>query len=91
MTVRKIDYPNTGGGGTGEHPRVESGAVQFGDDWRGLFLRGDHCMELVLNLKAVLTALEAVQGNETLIESLFFTKPYLEGLVETIEENVFVK
>ncbi len=26
-----------------EGKRVETGAVQFGDDWPGLFIRGDDC------------------------------------------------
>lgn len=27
--------------------RMESGPIQFGDDWPGFFLRGDHAMEMV--------------------------------------------
>jgi hypothetical protein len=27
-------------------PRVETGAVQFGDDWPGLFVRGDNAKSL---------------------------------------------
>lgn len=36
-----------------EGPRVETGAVQFGDDWRGIFIRGDnagwiaHCIGVI--------------------------------------------
>ena len=26
--------------------RIETGAVQFGDDWTGLFIRGDDCYTL---------------------------------------------
>jgi hypothetical protein len=29
-------------------PRVETGAVQFGDDWPGLFIRGDNAYFLML-------------------------------------------
>lgn len=55
MTVQKIDYPNTGGpskddGESPVHPRVESGAVQFGDDWPGLFLRGDNAFNLATQI-----------------------------------------
>jgi hypothetical protein len=32
--------------------RVETGAIQFGDDWPGLFLRGDAAMPLMLSIKA---------------------------------------
>lgn len=27
-----------------EGERVETGPVQFGDDWPGVFIRGDHCL-----------------------------------------------
>jgi len=27
-------------------PRMESGVVQFGDDWKGVFLRGDEALHL---------------------------------------------
>jgi hypothetical protein len=39
-------------------PRVETGAVQFGDDWPGLFLRGDSAHSLMLWIRrlAVLLA-----------------------------------
>lgn len=30
--------------------RIESGAIQFKDDWPGLFLRGDYCMGLDCDL-----------------------------------------
>jgi hypothetical protein len=39
MAVRKIDFPQ-------DAERVETGAVQFGDDWPGLFVRGDHACHL---------------------------------------------
>jgi hypothetical protein len=29
-----------------QRPRVETGPVKFGDDWPGLFIRGDQCIEL---------------------------------------------
>lgn len=32
-------------------PRLESGPVQFGDDWPGVFLRGDHCAYYALCLE----------------------------------------
>jgi hypothetical protein len=27
-----------------QHPRVETGPVQFDDDWRGVFIRGDDAL-----------------------------------------------
>ena len=31
--------------------RVETGAVRFGDDWNGLFIRGDDCIGLMVVLE----------------------------------------
>ena len=53
MAVRVIDYPNNGGDSPGgAAPRVETGAVQFGNDWPGLFVRGDEaiCLALYIGL-----------------------------------------
>jgi len=35
-------------------PRVETGPVQFGGDWPGLFVRGDGCIELKECLEAAI-------------------------------------
>jgi hypothetical protein len=84
MTVRKIDYPNTGGPkGDGQpNPRVESGAVQFGEDWPGLFLRGDNCMGLIMGIERALNPDDPMHKLGVM---------ELKGLVETIREEVFVK
>ncbi len=42
MAVRKIAHPDS------ESPRVETGAIQFGEDWPGLFIRGDQALHLAL-------------------------------------------
>ncbi len=47
MTIRQL--PAT-------EPRVETGAVQFGDDWPGTFIRGDNAMNYAVHLEAVLKA-----------------------------------
>lgn len=36
-----------------EAERVESGAVKFGDDWPGMWLRGDDAFGLSQNIQAV--------------------------------------
>src|SRR5262245_61148913 len=41
MAVREIEFPNQR-----DSPRVETGAVQFGNDWPGLFVRGDQALHL---------------------------------------------
>lgn len=39
-----------------QEERVESGAVQFGNDWPGVFIRGDNAMFYAMALKRVLEA-----------------------------------
>lgn len=34
--------------------RVETGAIQFGDDWPGVFIRGDNAGWFAFSLKAIL-------------------------------------
>jgi hypothetical protein len=38
----------------GDAPRVETGAVQFGGDWPGLFLRGDDATFLMVAIRGLL-------------------------------------
>lgn len=57
MPTRVIDYPNRGGSSKPDpetpnvHERVETGPTQFGDDWTGLFIRGDDAFGLALEIK----------------------------------------
>ena len=37
--------------------RVECGPVQFGDDWPGVFLRGDHALHYAMTLECALDAI----------------------------------
>lgn len=46
-SVQRIPFDNKTG-------RVETGAVQFGDDWPGLFIRGDNAFALAINVQALL-------------------------------------
>lgn len=34
--------------------RVETGAVQFGDDWPGLFIRGDDCAAMAFSVQSII-------------------------------------
>lgn len=40
-------------------PRVECGAIQFGDDWPGTFIRGDSAFAYATYLEIVLDASKA--------------------------------
>lgn len=63
-----------------EKVRVESGPIQFGDDWPGIFLRGDDANAMSFYL---LSAIERLEKNETLDP---LTMMYLKGLAETLGE-----
>lgn len=54
--------------------RVESGPVQFGDDWPGLFLRGDSCFAYALALKA-----ERSNNGDA------FSRAGIDGLITALE------
>jgi hypothetical protein len=37
-----------------QEPRVETGPVQFGDDWPGLFIRGDNASHYYVTLRRII-------------------------------------
>jgi len=45
--IRKIEVPEN-------FERVETGSVQFGEDWPGLFIRGDNYYALLFELNMLL-------------------------------------
>lgn len=55
-------------------PRMETGAVQFGDDWPGVFIRGDNAAFMAMNLLALLSGKEEHP----------FTRGIVSGLVELL-------
>lgn len=44
--------------------RVETGAVQFGEDWPGLFIRGDNCIYYSMCLQTVLRLLKELPADK---------------------------
>jgi hypothetical protein len=46
-----------------EEKRVEDGAIQFGNDWPGLFIRGDSAFKIALGMSAVERMLEQYQAD----------------------------
>lgn len=65
--------------------RIETGPVQFGDDWRGIFIRGDDCFEYVYVLKAALEKFDSKMDPFASRESL--TRIYLQGLIDLLESS----
>lgn len=59
-----------------QEDRVETGPVRFGDDWTGLFIRGDTAFHIAHTLRAVLE-------HETFEHPVL--KNQLEGFAELME------
>jgi hypothetical protein len=68
-----------------KNDRVETGAVRFGDDWNGLFIRGDDCIMLV-------SILEKLRGDTV---CRFLLDPWDDGhlktILDVIHEDVLMK
>jgi hypothetical protein len=67
-----------------EPERVPTGAVQFNDDWPGLFIRGDDALTLMLELKDVLKTL--AEQNDQQCQTYF-----IRNIVSIIEQDVIVR
>jgi hypothetical protein len=61
-----------------ERLRVESGPIMFGDDWPGLFLRGDDCFRYTFALR------EAILDNA---QMGLITRQVLMGLLDALESS----
>jgi hypothetical protein len=60
VDIRRIDMPP-------DAPRVETGPVQFGDDWPGTFIRGDSAACYATVLRNILHAPPPQWSIETLV------------------------
>lgn len=69
------------------NPVRPEGNLQFGDDWPGLFLRGDECFGLKLQLNNVIEFLEKRRDEETedwLIAKYNVNIRFLESMVKKL-------
>jgi hypothetical protein len=73
MEVRELPAPTDGKG------RVETGATRFGDDWPGVFIRGDNAMYYAMVLDVLV---KAAQGKD-IIPSIYHG--VLAGLVDDLK------
>jgi len=64
-------------------PRVETGPIQFGDDWPGTFIRGDNAFAHAMNLQVALAALETSGDAGKLV----FTIAGLKGLLSDLQSS----
>jgi hypothetical protein len=53
--------------------RMETGPIQFDDDWPGVFLRGDNAIGFGLHLRAVLDSTEIEPIGKAVLEGLYDT------------------
>lgn len=70
--IRRLPVPVEGG-------RVETGPIQFGDDWPGIFIRGGNAAVWWLNLRVSKAEIYAGVANGT-------TARRLEQLMELMEQ-----
>lgn len=78
--VRKIKTEN--------QERVETGAIQFDDDWPGLFIRGDDCAFLAMQITTISEYIREQFENEQIHFTLFMACGVLEKYAEQILDNV---
>lgn len=67
--------------------RVETGPVQFGDDWPGMHFRGDSAFGLALQIKVVI---QAIKNGTTDLADARIAMRYLESVSRAIDNDVFV-
>jgi hypothetical protein len=63
--------------------RAETGVIAFGDDWPGVFIRGDDAFGYAHSLRIALEALDGVGG----ATFLAFQKPVLQGLLTLLDRS----
>lgn len=59
-------------------PRVETGPIAFGNDWPGIFIRGDNAAAYALHLRTVIEGPKEMQC---------FSKSVLLGLLSDLESS----
>jgi hypothetical protein len=73
-----LQIPLPGGSGV-----ANSGAVQFQNDWPGLFIRGDHAIILAGSIRHVIQCLTQDKSDDT-IEAI----KHLEWIATVVEQQV---
>jgi hypothetical protein len=66
-----------------ELTRVETGAVQFGDDWPGLFIRGDNAHSLLMAVRRLWESL-ADHANPAVADALDVLRRYAEIIARDV-------
>ncbi len=74
MSIRKLP---------GQEERVETGPVQFGEDWPGLFIRGDTCFHFYNMLQNFFPPMDALAAQAHKGLTALLKSPLLHINVET--------
>ena len=69
----------------GQSERVETGAVQFGEDWPGLFIRGDNAIHYRMCLQTALRMIDKAP-KDSLFDAIAIVG--LKGLVDLMSEPI---
>lgn len=65
--------------------RVETGPMKIGDDWTGIFIRGDNALAFALTLRNLLAMANerAKNGQVDSVEAIYWAQ--IDGLAELLE------
>lgn len=66
----------------GELQRVETGTIQFGNDWPGVFIRGGNAAHYALHLRAMMDAFAAAG-----LDSYGFSLAVVDDLLGALEAS----
>lgn len=69
--------------------RIETGPVQFNDDWPGIFIRGDNSGYYALHLKEAIERLEQIAKEEEV--GIWITIDVLKGLLSDLTSPIVDK
>ncbi len=78
---------------TGQEERVETGPIQFGDDWPGIFIRGDNAGNFAYNLGVLLEEIDTDKVNSMSLAVIYGLRETLMSSIlgETLVSNVLNK
>jgi hypothetical protein len=62
--------------------RVETGAIQFGDDWPSVHIRGDNAFNYAMHLKEVIEKCDLHPG---IVGEIRFSLMILRGLLDDLQ------
>ena len=80
--TQKIEY---------DGERIETGPIRIGDDWTGIFMRGDDALPTAMYLNYILEYVESRMNTEDNLEDLFainMLKSHIKLLGSCVERGI---